>query len=215
MLFAAGNFVFPGGKLDPSDYAPESLSLVRGMTPERATRVLDDGGSPAQSLGHYLAAIRELFEETGILLCTTAEGRTPDLAAPEFRASLSTGREQVHQRLRTFASLLRELDLRYDPGVLLYLTRWITPVHSLLRFDTRFFLCQTPPGQDPQACPREVAETRWIQPGEALGRWRVREMRMRPPTVTTLMYLAQYPNVGRLVAAAASGSIFSTACSIG
>lgn len=215
MLFAAGNFVFPGGKLDPNDYAPESLSLVRGMEPERAASILADGGSPEWSLGFWLAAIRELFEETGILLCTTAEGREPDLADPQVQARLATGREQVHQQTRTFASLLRGLELRYNPAVLCYLTRWITPMDSLMRFDTRFFLCQMPPGQVPAACPREVSEVRWLQPGEALGRWRVREIKMRPPTVTTLMYLAQYPNCNRLIAAACNGDIFSRAWSVG
>ena len=96
MAFAGGNFVFPGGKLDPTDFAQENLILTRGMEAERAASILGDGESPERSLALWLAAIRELFEEAGILLCTTKEGGMPDLERPEIQARLATGREEVH-----------------------------------------------------------------------------------------------------------------------
>ena len=207
MAFAGGNFVFPGGKLDPSDYAPENLALAIGMEAERAARILGDGELPERSLGFWLAAIRELFEEAGILLCTTREGGAPDLERGEIPARLAAGREEVHQRRRTLASLMRELDLWYSPADLFYLARWITPVYFPMRFDARYFMCQIPGGQVPTACRREVSGVRWIQPAEALGRWRAGEFKMRGPTATTLMYLARYPNYGSLLAAARGGKI--------
>jgi 8-oxo-dGTP pyrophosphatase MutT (NUDIX family) len=200
MAFAGGNFVFSGGKLDPSDYAPENLALSRGVNPDRAARILGDGDSPERCLGFWLAAIRELFEETGILLCTTPEGRGLETLDAATRDRLAASRDEVRQRKRSLASVLGELGLRYQPASLRYLTRWITPAHSPMRFDARFFFCQMPPGQIPIACDREVAEVRWIEPAEALIAWRAREIRMRPPTLTTLMYLAQYPTCGSLFA---------------
>src|SRR3989304_1035796 len=108
MAFAAGNFVFPGGKLDPGDYALDNLALAHGLEPEEAARVLGDGESPERAMGFFLAAIRELFEEAGILLCVTVKGGIPDLTPPEVQARLEAGREEVHQRKGTLGSLIRE-----------------------------------------------------------------------------------------------------------
>ncbi len=207
MAFAGGNFVFPGGKLDSSDYTPDNLTLVHGMEPEQAALILGDGEPPERAMGFFLAAIRELFEEAGILLCTTVEGREPDFASPEVQARLAAGREQVHQRKRPLASLMRELALRYDPTALYYLTRWITPVFYPMRYDARYFLCQVPAGQVPIACNHEVIGVRWVQPGEALGRWRAGEFKMRAPTANTLVHLAQYSTRSSLLAAARSGTL--------
>jgi 8-oxo-dGTP pyrophosphatase MutT (NUDIX family) len=207
MAFAGGNFVFPGGKLDPSDYALENLALARGMDAERAARILGDGELPERSLGLWLAAIREMFEEVGILLCTTKEGDAPDLGGQELQARLAAGREEVHQRKRTLACLMRELGLYYTAGDLYYLTRWITPVFFPMRYDARYFLCRIPAGQVPSACRREVSVARWIQPAEALGRWRAGEFKLRGPTATTLMHLARYPGCGSLFAAAREGKL--------
>jgi 8-oxo-dGTP pyrophosphatase MutT (NUDIX family) len=207
MAFAGENFVFPGGKLDPSDHAPENLALARGMDAERAARILGDGELPERSLGFWLAGIRELFEEAGVLLCATRGGGAPDLTDPKIRARLDAGRDEVRRRARTLASLMRELELLYGAGELHYLTRWITPVHFAMRFDARYFLCRLPAGQEPTPCRHEVEVMRWIQPAEALGRWRAGEFKMRGPTSTTLMYLARYPDVGSLLAAARSGRL--------
>lgn len=209
MIFAGGNFVFPGGKLDSSDYAPENLALVSGMQPADAARILGGGEPPERSLGFWLAAIRELFEEAGILLCITAEGQGPDLGVPAVQARLTAGRQGVHQRIYSLASLVRELGLRYDPSPLCYLMRWITPVYYPMRFDARYFLCEIPPGQVPTGCSREVSGVRWVAPGEALGRWRAGELKMREPTVTTLMYLARYPNCRSLFASVRNGDLLS------
>jgi 8-oxo-dGTP pyrophosphatase MutT (NUDIX family) len=207
MAFAAGNFVFPGGKLDPSDYTLDNLALAHGLEAEEAARVLGDGEPPERAMGFFLAAIRELFEEAGILLCITPRGDVPDLTPPELQARLAEGREDVHQRKRTLASLVQELGLRYDPAALHYLTRWITPVFFPMRYDARYFLCQVPAGQVPSACRHEVSGVRWVQAGEALGRWRAGEFKMRAPTVNTLIHLAQYPTCKSVMAAARSGQL--------
>jgi len=207
MAFAGGHFVFPGGKLDPTDSAPENLALARGMEAERAAAIFGDGEPPKASLGLWLAAIRELFEEAGILLCKTKEGEGPDMKDPAIQARLAAGREDVHQRRRTLASLMQELGLHYNAGGLHYLTRWITPDHFPMRFDARYFLCRIPTGQIAEPCRHEVSVARWIQPAEALGRWRAGELKMRNPTSTTLMYLARFPECSSLLAAAQSGTL--------
>jgi 8-oxo-dGTP pyrophosphatase MutT (NUDIX family) len=177
------------------------------MAAERAARIFGDGEPPERSLGLWLAAIRELFEEAGILLYTTTERERPDFEDPAIQARLAAGREDVHQRRRTLASLMQELGLYYNAGELHYLTRWITPVRFPMRFDARYFLCRIPTGQIAEPCRHEVTAARWIQPAEALGRWRAGELKMRNPTATTLMYLARLPECGRLFAAAQSGTL--------
>jgi 8-oxo-dGTP pyrophosphatase MutT (NUDIX family) len=207
MAFAGGNFVFPGGKLERSDYTTDNLTLVRGMEAEQAARILGDGESPERAMGFFLAAIRELFEEAGILLCTTPGCDLADLTPLEVQARLADGREDVHQRKRTLASLMQELGLRYEPAALHYLTRWITPVFFPMRYDARYFLCQVPEGQVPVACRYEVTGARWVQPGEALGRWRAGEFKMRAPTANTLIQLAKYPTCKSVMSAARSGKL--------
>ena len=200
MVFAGGNFVFPGGRVDPADSAPDNLELSRGIDPARAARILGDEGSPERSLGFWLAGIRKLFEETGVLLCTTVKGRGLEALDISRRGRVVAERADVQRRRRTLASLLREHGLRYDPTALRYMARWVTPAQYPVRFDTRFFFCQMPPGQQAVVCTSEVAESRWMEAGEVIRAWRGHEMKMLSPTVITLMYLAQYPTVSSLFA---------------
>ena len=184
MAFAGGNFVFPGGKLDPTDCAPENLLLARGMEAERAARILGDGEPPEPKpgplAGRYSGAVRRggdpaLYHEgrrrarSGKSCDSGAAGGGPG------RCPSTEARPRVPDARAGSAITV--------PGELYYLTRWITPVYFPMRFDARYFLCQVPPGQIAEPCRHEVTVARWIQPAEALGRWRAGEFKMRGPDV--------------------------------
>ena len=186
LRFAPDHSVFPGGKLEPDDRSPEVLSRCAGISPREAASLLSTHHTDHAGLGYWVAAIRELFEETGILLCT------PGLSA-ERRAQ---ARAALHTHTLRWREFLQRDNLTCEVSALRYLARWITPSSEPLRYDTRFFVARLPAGQDPcREIPGTEGETvaaEWMAPREALARWQRREMIMPPPTVTTLRYLTQF-----------------------
>jgi 8-oxo-dGTP pyrophosphatase MutT (NUDIX family) len=187
--FMGGAFVFPGGKLDAQDAEPASLACLAPGAPARLHAQLDEtpGAAPltaARAAGLHVAALRELFEEAGVLLARPRAGAAaPSLAAlEEARAALAAG--------AAFPSLLAGLSLELDVEELLYWSHWVTPSAEPRRFDTRFFLARLPGGQR-AACDRtETTEGRWMAPAAALEAHARGEVFLPPPTQRTLEELA-------------------------
>lgn len=152
--FSGGFYAFPGGKTDPADAA----------TPIEACK-------PGQEAA-YVAALRETFEETGILLAKGASGLGPE-RRHELRLELLGG--------GSFAALLEREGLRLDARVLLPAGRWMTPDFSPIRFDTRFFLALHPEGQEASVLPGELSDGGWIRPHDALARWEDGSALLHPP----------------------------------
>ncbi len=186
LRFAPDHSVFPGGKLDPEDRSPRVLSRCTGLSEREATSVLTGRPEGPAGLGYWVAAVRELFEETGILLSTPA---LPPDTRERARAALLTG-------ALTWREFLEEDNLTCDTSALRYLGRWITPSSEPIRYDTRFFVARLPAGQEPrEGVPGTAGESvaaEWVTPRQALTRWEKREMIMLPPTATTLRYLTQF-----------------------
>lgn len=198
MRFLGGFFVFPGGTVQGSDSTEEMLRRCRGLSREDARSHLDDDLSAEQSLGHWVAAIRELYEEAGILLAVTENG-TQALDA-EVLARIEARRESVANGEVSFHELLEEADLYCDVGSAIYFYHRITPQHYTLRFDTRFYLAVLPDGQVALERSEEVAESVWITPEEGLERAEQGRMAIIPPTLTTLQNLAQLGSWDKLCA---------------
>ncbi len=167
--FAAGAHVFPGGTVDPEDSAAEAIGRVEGRP---------DGEPQA-----VFAALREAFEETGLL--PAALGATPDalMAARARRESLLDGS-------LSFARLLAETGIRLDASAVAYFSRWITPVQFSRRYDTRFFLARHPGGEP--ALTREHTAFAWLDPADALRRFAAGRLPMLFPTRTTLELLDRF-----------------------
>ena len=195
LRFMPGAHVFPGGALDPGDSARELQSLCVGRD--------DAGASQALGLGHgglayWVAAIREAFEEAGILLAYDGAGQPVDLrgeAAERFqkhRELLDRGRHDA------FGDVLRKEGLRLATDRLLYFGHWITPVTVPRRYDTRFFLAAAPAHQE-AACDRtETVAHAWHRPREALEQRE--KLGLRFPTIKTLERLAACATVADAVA---------------
>ncbi len=190
--FVGGFHVFPGGKMDRQDLEPGNLKRCKGLSPEDAQRILVDSPDPSKSLAYWVTAIRELFEEAGILLAYNKEGELIDFKDKELRDKFSSFRRLIHDGKFTLGEMIVREDLFYAVDSLLYFSHWITPEFSPRRFDTRFFIARLPEEQSPQHYEDEVTESGWEEPAQALLRWEKGEMNMIMPTLATLKSLAQF-----------------------
>ena len=195
LKFMPGAFVFPGGALDPGDSLPEVQALCAGPADAEASRTL---GIERGGLAYWVAALREAFEEAGILLAYDGEGRLIELngtAGERFkkhRQLLDRGRHGE------FGNVLRTEGLRLATDRLRYFGHWITPVAVPRRYDTRFFLAIAPPHQEASPDRTETVSHVWLKPREALAQ---RErLGLRFPTIKTLERIAGCATVADAVA---------------
>ncbi len=185
--FVPGAWVFPGGRVDEADADPDlarRLGLADDIVPPRP---------------YWAAAIREAFEETGVLLATDADGaRAPTAAAdPELEAL----RERLMEDRITLLDVLQAAGLRVRATDLVPFARWITPVQEPRRYDTRFFLARPPDGAEATADLREMTDLAWVAPDAALDRFRAGSLPMVFPTVRTLEGLVGFDSVHDAVGA--------------
>jgi 8-oxo-dGTP pyrophosphatase MutT (NUDIX family) len=203
LRFMGGMWVFPGGRVDPSDCTPAAAgNVAESPTAERLCAV---DGSPlpaALALGLRIAACRETYEEAGILLARQRDGGSPD---PRQLAELQTERERVARSPVAFPQLLADAGLLLDVGGLVSWGHWITPSHERVRFDTRFFATAMPEGQSASADRRESTELEWLTPEDVCRAAARGEMQLAPPTLLTLEDLdeayASHGSVATLLAA--------------
>jgi 8-oxo-dGTP pyrophosphatase MutT (NUDIX family) len=183
--FMAGAHVFPGGRLDRDDSSPSACALLSAAASSLRER-LGEALPPALAAGLYVAAIRETFEEAGVLLGRLAAGWSRE----DARHAVATGAQ--------FTTLVERIDAAaLEPWV-----RWITPEVSPRRFDARFFLARAPEAQEPRVDGREATEGLWITPAAALERWLGGDMLLPPATAKSLDALAGFGGVDDALAAA-------------
>jgi 8-oxo-dGTP pyrophosphatase MutT (NUDIX family) len=192
MRFLAGYFAFPGGKVDLADRTAEALGRARGLSPAAAARAIDDPIDEVPPLAYWIAAVREVFEETGMLLATDAAGRPLDAREPALAARIESGRRALVRGDCSFPALLAAEGWFADLGPLAYLAQFVTPPASPIRFAARFFLCPVPPGQAPRAHAEEASEGFWVDPATAYRRFRAGEWPMAEPAEYGTQYLAQF-----------------------
>ena len=201
MRFMGGFYVFPGGTVTGSDYAPQVLERCRGISGAQARKILGSHHSPEVALGHWVAAVRELYEEVGILLCHAEAGGVIDPRVGHTQARLEAIRRAIVRGELTFGELLESENLHCDLSRLVYFFHRVTPDFYPMRFDTRFFLASLPPHQAALPSSEEVTESLWIAPQEALGRGYRDDFPILPPTTTVLSDLAQLATWQRLLSA--------------
>lgn len=189
MSFMGGMWVFPGGTLCPADLSEQSLALIPEPAHLQCPRLLDVDGNalPASACrGLAIAAMRETFEESGVLLATTADGHHCD---EEKLARLQRRRRAIVSQPELFATLLREEHLHLDVRALVYWSHWITPSVVPKRFDTRFFLASLPPEQIAAVDAIEATAMTWMTPAAVIAAAHEREMTVSRPTLYNLMEL--------------------------
>jgi len=191
--FVPGAYVFPGGRVDTSDASPGLVARVDGLTADDAADRLGLRDGRPTAIAYYMAAVREAFEETGILVGRTTVGAPPGTAADD--PAIDAVRDLVMEDHLDFADALDRLECRIDGTALEYLAHWITPEVEPRRYDTRFFAARVPPGTTAIVDPREMTDAVWLAPSEALRRNREAALPMVFPTVKTLEQLAAYGSV--------------------
>ncbi|HEY7320061.1 MAG TPA: hypothetical protein VIE89_21020 [Candidatus Binatia bacterium] len=192
MVFLGGMYCFPGGALREEDYSAAMLRLCHGLPPPVARRVVGAQFSPPQALGLWIAAIRELFEETGVLLAVGHSGE-PWASKPE--GTVAGGREALLKQRLSFQSLLETEGLLCDASRLAYFSRWQTPEEISTRFDTYFFLATLPEDQIPLSTSPEVAHSLWLTPDQALELFAENKLPMIFPTFASLRTLADFESL--------------------
>ena len=196
--FLPGAYVFPGGVVEETDFAPEMAVLCRGLSFDQAHRIIKDVSPPEKSLGFFVAAIRESFEESGILLAHGNAGRRTQDEKQMTR--LAGYRAKVHANPPTFVSRLRDETLELATDALHYFAHWITPEVLPIRFDARFFVAAAPSGQEASPDGKETVEAKWISPRDALEEHQKGSLKLAPPTFHSLSELAGFLTVGEAMA---------------
>lgn len=199
--FVGGAYVFPGGGVDPDDGEPEVAGLCNGRFDDDASRAL---GLPRNGLAFWVAAVRETFEEAGLLLATRRDGTPVDFADPAVAARFAEHRRAVDRRERRLAEICIEEELRIEVSDMHYFGHWVTPAGAPRRYDTRFFLAAAPSGQQPVQDDREVISAQWITPTTALNEHLEGRFTMLPPTVANLRSLRNFDTAADAVAGAAA-----------
>jgi 8-oxo-dGTP pyrophosphatase MutT (NUDIX family) len=200
--FAGGAHVFPGGALDPSDSSPEMATRCAGRTEDEANERL---GIESGGLGFYVAAVRECFEEAGILLAGREDGEVLRLEGEEGRR-LAAGRRALNSRATTFVTLCEAESLVLPLGRMEYFSHWITPVGAPRRFDTRFFVVEAPGHQVAVHDEGETVGSRWIAPHDALAYHEDGTFDLLLPTMENLSALGRFARAGDLLEAARRAS---------
>ncbi len=188
-----GAYVFPGGKLDAADSEPALHALLDTDTATLHAQLAEPALEPAVATALFVAALRETFEESGILM---AEGITPEhVETASRRARDGQG----------FLDVVSGMGLRLRTSAIAPWSRWITPeMPSVMnkRFDTRFFIGHVPAGLTARHDNHEATEARWLAPRAALQMYWDREIELAPPQIQSMAHLARHANAEEAVSAA-------------
>ena len=198
--FVGGMDVFPGGAVDPGDAEDEVEALCAGLDDDAASARL---GVERGGLAYWVAAARETFEESGVLLARDAASGLPfdpfDAAVAE---RLAAERRAVDAGELRLAEVVKRADLMLTVDVMHYCARWITPPGPPRRYDTRFFVTAMPEGQTPVPDRREAVDSAWLRPGDVLRDFEAGRRALLPPTAGMLGVLASYESADEVIRAA-------------
>jgi 8-oxo-dGTP pyrophosphatase MutT (NUDIX family) len=204
MRFLGGFHAFPGGKVEATDAGDEALRRCRGVSAAEARHSFpaSDGLPP---LAFWVTAARELVEETGLLVGCDDRGRPVDTSDPVVRERVESLRHALVAEEAPFHALLAREGWYLDLAPLRYLSHFITPPSSPIRFTARFFLAPVPAGQEPRLLGGEASEGFWIDPAEGHRRFLAGEMQMAEPADCGLRYLAGFDDLESVWTAHADG----------
>lgn len=200
MRFLGGFYVFPGGSVHKDDYSAKVLDQCRGLSENDAQRILGNKHNADLAVGHWIAGIRELFEEVGVLLCESRSGAPIDLRDETTKKRFETKRQAMVREKLGFAEFLESEKLCCDLSRMIYFFHRVTPEFYPMRFDTRFYLAMLPAHQTPLPKSEEVTHSVWMKPAAALAQGYESDFPILPPTTTVLEDLAEIDTWSELCA---------------
>ncbi|MBB3083515.1 NUDIX hydrolase [Geodermatophilus sabuli] len=194
MPFAGGMTAYPGGGVDPRDADVETAWT--GPTPAQWAEAFGCDERTAREL--VCAAVRETFEEAGVLLAGSADGTdvVPDVSGDDWEAQ----RQALLARDLSLAELLADRGLALRSDLLRPFAHWVTPPVEPRRYDTKFFAAALPVGQEARHVTGEADEASWLTPSAALAELRGGTRPMLPPTIHTLGQLEPFADVAAVLA---------------
>ena len=195
--FVPGAYVFPGGQVDPADASDRYLARAPGFDPGAA----DAAVGTAASARFWIAAVRESFEEAGVLVARARHGGAA-LDETADHDTLAADRLRLLRGDTDLAAILDAHDAVLDLGALVPFSRWITPAGAPKRFDTWFFVAPAPVGHAYAHDDGEMVASEWVHPDDALARARSGEIELIYPTIRSLLVMRRYPTAAAFLAAA-------------
>jgi 8-oxo-dGTP pyrophosphatase MutT (NUDIX family) len=193
--FMGGNYVYPGGRVDRDDGTLEIRSLCRGITSAEAHQIFGGSIPTEEGLAFWIAGIRELFEESGVLLAYDQKGKLLQLRDREEREKFLHYRELLQRGKINISEMAQKENLLFALDQLHYYAHWITPEARPERFDTCFLLARYPFGQEASHDQKETTAGAWLTPQEALMENLEGEVVLSPPTLKTLEDLARFKSI--------------------
>jgi 8-oxo-dGTP pyrophosphatase MutT (NUDIX family) len=187
--FVGGAYVFPGGGVDVSDGDELIQRLTFGANEREASIRL---GVELGGLAYFVAGLRELFEEAGLLIACRAGGQLVDLSDAATVQRLAGHRRKLNSGKLGFGEMLEREELLLDLRGLAYLAHWVTPVGPPRRYDTRFFVALAPNDQTAAHDAGETIEDQWLRPVDALAAYERGDFDMIFPTIRTLQSVAHF-----------------------
>ena len=197
--FVGGAFVFPGGAVDDHDLAAGVEVHCAGLTDHDASWAL---GLDVGGLGYWVAAVRECFEECGLLLAYDHEGSMIRFDDAAVEARFAERRRLVDSGELSMLDLCRSEGLTLACDTMHYFSHWVTPVGPTRRYDTRFFVAKAPEAQIGAHDDRETVDSVWIRPADALRRTEAGELEIIFPTARNLEALTRFATADEVVAGA-------------
>lgn len=198
-VFVGGAYVFPGGAVDPEDRDTGLEAFCAGLTDRDASAAL---GLEGGGLAFWVAAIRECFEECGILLAYDRDGRPLRFDDPPVAERFAEHRARVDQGDRLLADVCGAEGLTLATDRLGFVSRWITPEGPPRRYDTRFFVAPAPSGQVGTHDGREAVADVWMRPADAIARAAAGEIPLIEPTLANLDTIARFGTTDEVLAGA-------------
>lgn len=194
MPFLGGMYCYPGGTVRKEDFSAAMVGRCFGLTAEHARQTIGAQFMPEEAIGLWVAGVREVFEEVGVLLAVEDSGDR--LAMSSARAArLADKNRAMMSKALDFLSLIEGENLRCDLSRLAYFSHWQTPAQVSTRFDTYFFLAVMPDDQTPLPSSSEVAHSLWLTPDRALQLFSRGELPMIFPTFSSLRTLADFDSL--------------------
>ena len=200
--FVGGAYVFPGGAVDDHDRHVDLDAVCAGRSDRNASELLGID-PPRGGLAFWVAAIREAFEEAGVLLAYDRNGGICDWSGPEVAARFAEHRKAVDAGDRRLVDVCVEEGLQLAVDAMHYFSHWITPIGPPRRYDTRFFVARAPEGHTYLHDDRETIANTWIRPVDALAAHRRGEFEIIVPTVRNLDAISRFDTTDDLLSAAA------------
>jgi 8-oxo-dGTP pyrophosphatase MutT (NUDIX family) len=197
--FVPGSYVFPGGCLEDEDAAPEMERFFTGADRKKARDMFPDMSSPDKAPGIWVAAIRETFEETGMLLAYQRNHTLFAIDSDPLVEKFRSYRQRLQERTIPLKTILVHEGLTLATDRLHYFSHWITPELLPLRYDVRFFLAEAPPHQNAVHDGTELTGHIWITPQEALEEFKHNRLDMVVPTLVTIEELAGYKTIDDVI----------------